>query len=288
MGICMKTGLVLEGGGMRGIYTAGILDVFLEHNIQFDGVIGVSAGALHGCSFVSKQKGRSIRYYKKYCADSRFMSVRNWIFTGDFVGAEFCYHQLPEELDLFDFEAFKNSPTKFYATVTNLETGKAEHHLITDMKEQVDYMRASASLPIFSKIVELDGKKYLDGGCANSIPLKDFQEMGYERNVLILTREPGYKKKAENTKLTAFLYRKYPKFVAAMNDRPRRYNAKIREIRQMEKDGKVLVIQPQAPLEIGRLENNPEKIQEIYNLGCEDGLKYVEAVKEYLADKNHE
>lgn len=192
-----KTGLVLEGGGMRGIYTAGVLDVFLEHEIEFDGVIGVSAGAIHGCSFVSGQKGRSIRYYKKYCNDKRFVSFRNLILTGDIAGEQFCYHEIPERLDPYDFEAFNASKTEFYVTCSNVETGKAEHLPITDMRAQVDLMRASASLPYASRIVRAEGMKLLDGACTDSIPVGAFHRLGFRRLVVIMTRPRGYVKKPE-------------------------------------------------------------------------------------------
>ena len=158
-----KTGLVLEGGGVRGIYTAGVLDVFMAHGLQFDGLIGVSAGAIHGCSYLSGQQGRSIRYYRKYVGDPRFMSLRSWIRTGDLVGVDFCYHELPDRLDVYDHEAFLRNPTPFYAVCTNVETGQAEYLRITDMRGQIDVLRASASLPYCSRIVEIGGCKYLDG-----------------------------------------------------------------------------------------------------------------------------
>lgn len=278
----MKTGLVLEGGGMRGLYTAGILDAFMEYNIHYDGVIGVSAGAIHGCSFVSRQKGRSIRYYKKYCNDPRFMSFKNLITTGDFVGADFCYHELPEKLDVYDNDAFQASPTKFYVTCTDLETGEAVNHPVKDMFKEVDYLRASASLPHFSRIVEIAGKKYLDGAVADSVPVVAFQKMGYERNVVILTREDGYVKKAEMPWLAKLAYRKYPKFVKALQNRHVMYNDTLAKLKELEQEGNVLVIRPAASLNIGRLENNPEKIQEIYDIGYQDGVKMVEKVKEFL------
>lgn len=278
----MKTGLVLEGGGMRGLYTAGILDAFMEHEIYFDGVIGVSAGAIHGCSFVSRQMGRGIRYYKKYCKDPRFMSFRSLITTGDFVGAEFCYNELPNKLDLYDYDAFNKSETKFYVTCTDLETGEAVYKHITDMRGEVDYMRASASLPHFSKIVEIDGKKYLDGAVADSVPVEAFQKMGYERNVVILTREDGYVKKAEMPWLAKLAYGKYPKFAKALQNRHEMYNNTLARIKELEKAGDTLVIRPSAPLNIGRLENDPGKIQEIYDIGYLDGMKMMDEVKTFL------
>lgn len=278
----MKTGLILEGGGMRGLYTAGILDVLLENGIHFDGVIGVSAGAIHGCSFVSEQKGRSIRYYKEYCGDPRFMSFKNLITTGDFVGEEFCYHELPEKLDIYDFDAFKKSDTKFYVGITNLETGKAEYPLLTDMLEQIDYIRASASLPYFSKPVDLGGQLYLDGGCSDSVPIEAFMEMGYDRNIIVLTRPEGYRKKAENSAVIAATYRKYPEFVKALSNRHIEYNKTMRKIEQMEKEGKVLVIRPRDPLSIGRLESDIEKIQRVYNIGYADGVRAVKDIQNFL------
>lgn len=278
----MKTGLVLEGGGTRGIYTAGILDVFLEHGIEFDGVIGVSAGAIHGVSFVSKQKGRSIRYYKKYCNDPRFMGIRSWIKTGDFIGTDFCYHELPEKLDVYDNETFMSSTTKFYAVCTDVGTGKPIYHRFTDMHKEIDYLRASASLPYFSRLVEIDGKKYLDGGCSDSVPIEAFQKMGYEKSVVILTRLAGYEKKPENPILSTLFYRKNPKFSELLKQRFFSYNESMKYIEREEKEGRVLVIRPEEALNIGRLENNPEKTQEIYDIGYQDGLKMIEKVKAFL------
>ena len=281
----MKSGLVLEGGGTRGIYTAGILDVFLEYGIEFDGVIGVSAGAIHGVSFVSKQKGRSIRYYKKYCNDPRFMGIQSWIKTGDFIGADFCYHELPEKLDIYDNETFMASASKFYVVYTDVETGKPVYRQLTDMYKEIDYLRASASLPYFSRLVEIDGKKYLDGSCSDSVPIEAFRKMGYEKNVIILTRQAGYKKKPGKRILSTLFYRKYPEFSEVLKQRYFTYNENMKYIEQLEKQGEVLVIRPEEALNIGRLENNPEKTQEIYNIGYQDGLKMIEKVKAFLDAK---
>lgn len=278
----MKTGLVLEGGGMRGLYTAGILDVLGENKIRFDGVIGVSAGAIHGCSFLSGQYGRSIRYYKKYCADPRFMSWQSFVKTGDFVGTEFCYHELPEKLDVYDNEAFKACGVPFYAGCTNVETGQAEYLQITDMFAQVDILRASASLPYFSRIVQTQGKKLLDGGCTDSIPVEAFRRMGYERNVVILTRPEDYRKKAELQHLPGLVYRKYPAFVKALKNRHNVYNQQAARIRLLERSGSIFVIRPESTLEIGRLENDPEKVQLIYDRGRVDALAALENLRRWM------
>lgn len=279
-----KTGLVLEGGGMRGIYTAGVLDVFMEHGIFFDGVIGVSAGAIHGCSYVSGQKGRNIRYYKKYCKDKRFVSVGNWLRTGDMVGYDFCYHELPEKLEIYDYNAFDHSGMDFYVTCSDLETGKPVYQHITDMKAQIDYLRASSSLPYASKIVELDGRKLLDGGCTDSIPVKAFREMGYTRSVVVLTRQKGYVKEPERMKLAKIWYRKYPNFVKALENRHLVYNACVKEIERLEKAGEIFVIRPSRTLEIGRMEMDPAKLQSVYEIGRRDSLLRLKDMELWLKD----
>lgn len=255
----------------------------MEHGITFNGVIGVSAGAIHGGSYISKQKGRSLRYYKKYSNDSRFMGLRSWFKTGNYIGVDFCYHELPEKLDVYDNETFMSSKTKFYVVCTDVETGKPVYHHITDMYKEIDYLRASASLPYFSRLVEIDEKKYLDGGCSDSVPIAAFQKMGYEKNVIILTRPAGYEKKSEKPILSTLFYRKYPEFSKALKKRYLLYNESMKYIEQLEKEGRVLVIRPEKALNIGRLENNPEKTQEIYDVGYQDGLKMIENVKSFLA-----
>lgn len=278
----MKTGLVLEGGGIRGIYTAGVLDVFLDEGIEFDGVIGVSAGAIHGCSYLSKQRGRSVRYMTKYCTDPRFMSFKSWLKTGDIVGAEFCYKDIPDRLDPFDHEAFGRRTAKFYATVTNLETGKAEHIELPELRQGIDWVRASASLPYFSRPVEINGVKYLDGGCADSVPVKAFRDMGYERNVVILTKEAGYRKKPEAALMTKLKYRKYPAFAKALLTRAEDYNRCMEEILEMEKRGEVFLIQPSVKLDIGRTDTDPDKIQRAYDQGVADGKALLGELKAWL------
>lgn len=278
-----KTGLVLEGGAMRGMYTAGVLDVFMENSISFDGVIGVSAGAITGCSFVSGQIGRTIRYNKKYCKNKRFMSFYSWLKTGNLVETDFGYHELPERLDPYDNEAFRNSKMEFYVTCTNLETGNAEYIKMNDMFADIDYMRASASMPYVSETVEICNMKLLDGGCSDSVPVRKFMEMGYEKNVVILTRPEDYRKKPEKKGLAHIFYRKYPKFIECLERRAAEYNKMVEDIKYLEKEGKIFVIRPKSPLEIGRMCHDPERIARAYERGREDGLACIDQMQAWLS-----
>ncbi len=277
-----KIGLVLEGGGMRGMYTAGILDVFLDQNLFFDGVIGVSAGAVHGASFVSGQEGRSIRYYKKYIRDDRFISIKNLLKTGDIADVKFCYHDLPEKLDRYDYEAFDQAKTEFYAVASNVETGKAEYIRITDMKKQIDVIRASASLPHVSRLVKTEYGMLLDGGCTDSIPVMKFRELGFLKNVVILTRQKGYQKKPEQLAMAKIRYRRYPAFVDALAHRHERYNDTLKQIDELEKKKEIFVFRPDKALEIGRLERDPEKLQQVYDLGRRDALIRMRDLKQWM------
>lgn len=282
----MKTAFVLEGGAKRGIYTAGILDVLLENNIMPNAVIGVSAGAIHGASYVSKQIGRSIRYNMKYGNDPRFMSLQNWIKTGNVVDTEFCYNELPEKLDVFDHETFENSSVKFFAVCSNLETGKAEYIHCPDLRQSggIKYLRASASLPFFSQIVEVDNKKLLDGGICDSIPLKASQDLGYEKNIVILTRPEGYRKKsAHNGWLASLVYRKYPLFAKAIKNRHSMYNAELEYIKQQEQNPDTLVIRPSMEIKVGKMEKNLNKVKQLYELGRSDALANLEKIKAFFA-----
>lgn len=279
-----KTGLVLEGGAMRGIYVAGVLDVLLEHSVHVDGVIGVSAGAIHGCSFVSGQRGRSIRYNLKYCRDPQYMSFRSLLRTGDLCGTDFCYRQLPETLDPFDNDAFEASETKFYVTCTDVETGEPVYKLCETLRgDQIDWVRASASMPLAAHIVELEGRKLLDGGVSDSIPAAAFRKLGYKRCVVVTTRPFGYRKKPNRmVPLLRRAYRGYPKFVEAMARRHLMYNRQLDELQRMEQAGEILVIRPSRAIQIRRTEHNPERIKQMYDLGRRDGESALEQVMEFL------
>ena len=188
-----KTALVLEGGAMRGIYTAGVLDVLLENNIEVDAVIGVSAGSTHGCSYISKQKERSISYYKGCRNDYRFLSFKSFFKSGNIVDTDYCYDEVPNKLYPFDHDTFEKSKTKFYVTITNVETGNPEYiHLKSLRDKNIDYLRASASMPIVSQIVEINGKKYLDGGMSDSIPIEYFRSLGYNKCIVVKTKDKSY------------------------------------------------------------------------------------------------
>ena len=279
----MKVGLVLEGGAKRGIYTAGVLDVMLENNLLVDGVFGVSAGAIHGCSYASMQIGRSIRYNMKYGNDYRFMSFKSLFLSGNMVDTQFCYHDLPEKLDPYDNVAFMKSGIDFYAVCSNVETGKPEYIKCNDMFADIDYIRASASMPLVSQIVEVGGKKLLDGGIADSIPLQAAENHGFDKNIVVLTRPQGYrKKKASLGWLIALVYRKYPNFVKAFTERHTMYNAELDYIEKQEKNGKILVIRPSRLIKISKMEQNLDIVREMYELGRSDALKMLDKIKKYI------
>lgn len=275
-------GLVLEGGAMRAIYTAGVLDVFMEQNIWPDGLMGVSAGAIHGSVYLGNQPGRTIRYYKKYSRHKNFMSFYSLLTTGDLVGEQFCYHDLPDFLDPFDYDTFAKSQTAYYAVCTDLESGKAVYRRCTDLHQEMEYMRASASMPYVSKIVEIEGQKLLDGGVADSIPLKAFQQMGYDKNIVVLTQCEGYRKKPQKPWLAKLFYKKYPRFIETLLNRHTIYNQSVLEVEAAAKDGAVFLIRPSEDLKIDRMERDPARLEAQYNLGRKDALAALPALKEWI------
>lgn len=282
----MKIGLVLGGGAMRGMYSAGVLDVFMENDIEFDGVIGVSAGSLAGCSFMSKQIGRTYHYTKDYCNDSRFMSLSSFFKTGDIIGADFCYNKIPNELVPFDYETYHSSSVPFYVTVTNMNTGEPEYIQIKDMKTEIDYMRASASMPYVSRIVSMNHKDLSDGDWSDCIPVLAFKEMGYEKNVVILTQPLEFMDKKDYFKLFRYKYLKYPNFIDCLENRSQQYNQKVREVKELLNQNDVYVICPQKSLPIQLMTSNPDLVQKTYEIGREDGLKHLENLNEWLNSWN--
>ena len=281
----MKTGLVLEGGAMRGIYTAGVIDIFNENKIKVDGVIGVSAGCVHGVNYISEQNGRSIRYTLKYRNDKRYMSVKSLLKTGNMVETDFCYHEIPEKLDPFDNNTYMKSGIDFYTVSSNVETGRAEYLKCKDVFKQIDLIRASASMPFVSQIVETEGFKLLDGGICDSVPVKKFMEMGYDRIVVILTKPIGYILKPNNAFLSKKMYGKYPEFVDALITRHLRYVENLNYVNKLEEEGKIMVIRPSRTVNISRTEKNLARIWEMYELGRENAEERLEEVKEWLKNQ---
>lgn len=281
----MKTGLVMEGGALRGLFTAGVIDVFMENGITFDGAIGVSAGATFGCNIKSGQIGRAIRYNIKYCKDKRYFSFWSLIFTGNLFGKQFCYHKIPEELDIFDNDAFERNPMEFYLVCTDVETGKPVYKKCDRLDgENLEWIRASASLPLVSEVVEVDGLKLQDGGIIDSIPLKYFESIGYDRNVVILTQPKGFiKKPTSNMGLLKISLRKYPKMIEALENRHNMYNDTTKYIEEKEAKGEVFVIRPEQVLPVKRTSRDPEKLKEVYNFGREEALKNLDKIKEFLS-----
>lgn len=279
----MKKALILEGGAKRGIYTAGVLDILLENSIMPEAVFGVSAGAIHGCSYVAGQKERSIRYNLKYGNDPRFMSIKNWVKTGNVVDTKFCYHELPDILDPFDHESFEKAKCQFFVVCSNIETGKPEYILCPTLRgENIDYLRASASLPFLSQVVEIGGKKLLDGGICDSIPLKAAMDKGFERNIVVLTRPQGYRKKYAHNKLLAkVVYRKYPLFAKAIAERYKMYNAELDFVEAQEKLGNILVLRPSETIKIGKMEQNLDIVKQMYELGRKDAMDNLEKVRKF-------
>ena len=278
------TGLVMEGGAMRGMFTCGVIDIFLENDIRFDGAAGISAGATFGCNFKSRQIGRPVRYNKRYGRDPRYCSIRSLITTGDLYGAEFCYHELPDKLDVFDRKTFQENPMPFYIGATDVETGEVAFHRCTDGgAEDIEWMRASASMPGVSNVVMIDGRGYLDGGIADPIPYAFMEEQGYDRNVMILTQAAGYRKKKSGAlTMMKMLLRKYPKILETMEKRHVIYNRQLAEIREREEAGTALVIRPPEPLHMKRTENDPEELERVYQIGRKEALRRLPEVRAFL------
>lgn len=278
----MKVALVLEGGAMRGLYTAGLLDELLDTNIKVDGIIGVSAGALFGVNYKSKQKGRALRYNIKYANDKRYLSLHSLFTTGNLVNTEFAYHTIPTKLEIFDEETYSKNKIDFYATVTNIETGEAEYKKIINATIQVDELRASGSMPFVSTPVKINDNYYLDGALADSIPVRKAKEMGYDKIIVVLTRPKEYRKKKRPSIIAKLFYGKYPNLVNAINTRYKKYNDTIELIEKLEKKKEIFVFRPSKDLQIKRVEKDKEKLQAMYDLGIKDFKDNLKDLKKYL------
>ncbi len=280
----MKKGMVLEGGAMRGLYTAGCLDVLMENDISVDGYIGVSAGITFGCNYKSRQIGRSIRYNLRFLNDPRYSGLRSLLKTGDIFGADFCYHEIPEKLDPFDYEAFVNNPVELYTVATDAYTGKSVYHKFPNgMDNDIEWMRASSSMPGVSRAVKVDGYTLFDGGVSDSIPIEYFMSLGYERNLVILTRPRGYRKKeGKLNPVMKLMMRKYPALIPAMERRAMEYNRVLDLLDELEKEKKVIIIAPTRDLHVKRVEKDKEKVRAIYDLGVDDTRKRLSEIKAFF------
>lgn len=280
----MKRGLVLEGGSLRGLFTAGILDVMMDNNIPVDGIIGVSAGACFGCNYKSNQPGRVIRYNKRFGNDPRNCGLGSLIKTGNYFNAEFAYHIVPNEYDIFDVKNFNSSPIEYYVVCTDVTTGKPVYKKCEKAGDEfLEWIRASSSMPLVSKVVNVGGMQLLDGGVADSVPLEYFESIGYDRNIVILTQPEGYVK--HHLKAMPFVklsLRKYPAMIKAMDERHLMYNKQLDFLRQAEQEGRCLVIRPEQKLKIGHLSTSPEEMQRVYDIGRKAGEKYINDIKVFF------
>ena len=278
-----KRGLVLEGGALRGLFTAGIIDVMMEHDVWPDAHIGVSAGAAFGCNYKSRQPGRAIRYNTRFASDPRYSGLRSLLLSGDYFNAHFAYHVVPKQYDVFDDEAFEQNPMTFIAVCTDVETGQPVYKQLERSDETTyDWIRASASMPLASRIVELEGYKLLDGGVGDSIPLEYFEQIGYRHNVVILTQPDGYRKSHNRLMpLMRLALHKYPKMIEALDHRHEMYNRQLDYVREAEREGRCLVIRPDAPIPIGHVSHDAAKMRLVYDLGRQSGLRHINKIKEF-------
>lgn len=279
----MKIGLVLEGGGMRGLYTAGVLDVMMEHQFMPDVVCGTSAGVTFGVNLLSQQKGRVLRYNCRYAGDRRYISLYSWLTTGNMINRDFAYDLLPHELDPFDEETFEQSKAAFYATITNMRTGQAEYVRITNTWQQMDVIRASASLPIICQPVEWQGEKYLDGGLVDNIPLDKCTELGCDKIIIVLTRPLEYVRNDHIAGVCRLCYPRHKALLRAIEQRNDRYNARLQQIRRLEQEGKVFVLRPSENISVGRLEKDVARLQALHQLGVADATRLWNNLTHYLS-----
>ena len=268
---------------MRGLWTAGIIDVMMEHDVWPDGLIGVSAGAAFGCNYKSRQVGRAIRYNMRFAKDARYSGIRSLLTTGNYFNAEFDYHVVPKQYDIFDDDAFNRNPMTFIAVCTDVETGQPVYQQLDEANyDTYEWIRASASMPLVSRVVHVGGRKLLDGGVADSIPLEYSESIGYHRNVVVLTQPLGYQK--EHNRLMPLMriaLRRYPEMIKAMDHRHVMYNKQLEYVAQAEREGRCLVIRPDETIPIGHVSHDPQQMQHVYQLGRTIGERYIERIKEF-------
>ena len=283
-----KTGIVLEGGGMRGMYTCGILDVLMENHIYLDGMVGVSAGIAFGCNYKSRQAGRALRYNVRFSRDKRYSGMMSLLKTGNYYNAYFAYKLVPTHYDVFDYNVFEDTPMECYAVCFDVNTGEGVYQLLDHVDEDFfEWIRASASMPVVAQPVQVGGRLLLDGGLADSIPLEFMMRKGYDRNVVILTREEGYRKTAEHGMwLMKPLLRKYPKVIEALKHRPAMYNQQLQVVREQERKGNAFVFRPLKPLNVSRTTHDAKEMNRVYQQGREEALARLDELKKFLANNS--
>ncbi|MCM3441720.1 patatin-like phospholipase family protein [Metabacillus halosaccharovorans] len=282
------TGLVLEGGGMRGVYTAGVLEVFMEQDLYLPYVIGVSAGACFGASYLSRQRGRNRKVNIDYVTHPKYLSLQNYIKHRQLFGMDFIFDEIPNLLVPFDYDTFYKCTEEFVITATDCQTGQPVYFNKKDYgKDMLTVIRASSSLPFIAPVVEYKGKHLLDGGITDSIPIKKAEEDGNKRNIIVLTREESYFKKKSNIRwLMNKSYRQYPKLIEAILTRYKMYNETLEHIKEQEKEGKIFVIRPSSKLKVGRIERNQTKLENLYMMGMEDAKREFKRLETWLKTSN--
>ncbi|WP_069649311.1 patatin-like phospholipase family protein [Caloranaerobacter ferrireducens] len=282
----VKAGLVLEGGGMRGCYTSGVLDFFMEKDLYFPYIIGVSAGACNASSYISRQKGRSIKINLDYAKDDRYISYKNLITKGSIFGMDFIFNEIPNKLIPFDFETFNKAKEKFIIVATDCKTGQPVYFDKDECEDVIKAIKASSSLPFVAPIVEMEGKFLLDGGIADPLPIKKSIEDGNKKNVIVLTRNRGYRKSPfKLKKLLKIIYSEYPGIIDAMLNRYKIYNNTLEYIEKLESEKKVFVIRPTKDMKVDRIERDVNKLKELYEMGYEDARRCYDEMMDWICDK---
>lgn len=281
----IKAALVLEGGALRGMYTSGVLDTFLKNNMEFECVAGVSAGALNAMSYISKQPGRSAKINLEYCDDPRYIGRKAFIKNKGIIGYDYLFGDISENKVPFDYKSFENTDQRFIIVTTNCEKAETEYLEKSNCNDLFKAAQASSSMPLASAMVEINNNHYLDGAVTTSIPVKWALEQGYEKVVVVLTRDKTYRKPILSNKmkkLYKLAYHKYPKLIEKLNTMPERYNKLQDELIELEKEGKIFIIRPEKEVTVSRLEKDKEKLENLYKEGIAEAEKNLDALKEYL------
>lgn len=284
----MKASLILEGGGMRGMYTSGVLDAFMDNDIFINNVYAVSAGCYNALFYLSRQRGECYKINSTYINDKRYINIKRLLLGKSAVNNDFIFNEVLKNIVPFDYEAFNKYVGEFCAVSTNALTGEAHYALVKNLEEDLEYVKASAALPLFTHLVKYNGLVLSDGGDADSIPVMRAISDGFTHNIVILTRPKGFV--LGDNKLMKFnriRYKKYPNLIKTMQNRKIKYNETLKFLEKLESENKVIVIRPKEDLNIGNLEKNEEKINSIYKMGYRDGLEHVNKVREFLGRENH-